>query len=138
MLLLFNGGWNGGSAYFGTIGISVDSLVRYWTDWNVCDETPDIDTLSDRVNDGLRFIRYTYTGGDAEFQLLKVVGGTHDWYQDSTAHDIDYFDEIHRFFTGGASSVQCSTLILAHILLSLRRRLSLPESALVWVWLRRR
>lgn len=98
-------GWNGGSAYFGTIGISVDSLVRYWTDWNVCDETPDIDTLSDRVNDGLRFIRYTYTGGDAEFQLLKVVGGTHDWYQDSTAHDIDYFDEIHRFFTGGASSL---------------------------------
>lgn len=96
-------GWNGGSSYFGTIGISVDSLVRFWTDWNVCDETPDIDTLPDRVNDGLRFIRYTYTGGDAEFRLLKVVGGTHDWYQDSTVHDIDYFDEIHSFFTGASS-----------------------------------
>lgn len=98
-------GWNGGSAYFGNIGISVDSLVRFWTDWNVCDETPQIDTLPDRANDGLRFIRYTYTGGDAEFQLLKVVGGTHDWYQDSTTHDIDYFDEIHKFFTSGSSSL---------------------------------
>ena len=98
-------GWNGGSAYFGTIGISVDSLVRFWTDWNVCDEIPSIDTLPDRVNDGLRFIRYTYTGGEAEFQLLKVIGGTHDWYQDSTAHDIDYFDEIHKFFIGGSSSL---------------------------------
>ncbi len=97
-------GWNGGSAYFGTIGISVDSIVSYWTSWNVCDETPTVDTLPDRVSDGLRFIRYTYSG-DAEFQLLKVVGGTHNWYQDSTRHDIDYFDEIHRFFLGGDSSL---------------------------------
>ena len=97
--------WNGGSAYFGTIGISVDSLVNYWTDWNVCDPTPTIDTLPDRVNDRLRFVRYTYTGGEAEFQLLKVIGGTHDWYQDTNAHDIDYFDEIHRFFLGEGSSL---------------------------------
>lgn len=97
-------GWNGGSAYFGTIGISVDSLVNYWIDWNVCDPTPDIDTLPDRVDDGLRFVRYTYSG-DAEFQLLKVIGGTHDWYQDTNAHDIDYFDEIHRFFLGDVSSL---------------------------------
>ena len=98
-------GWNGGSSYFGTIGISVDSIVSFWTDWNVCDDTPSIDTLPDRVNDGLRFIRYTYSGGDAEFRLLKVVGGSHNWYLDTTAHDIDYFDEIYKFFTGGGSSL---------------------------------
>lgn len=97
-------GWNGGSAYFGTIGISVDSLVNYWTDWNVCDPTPTIDTLPNRVDDGLRFVRYTYSG-DAEFQMLKVIGGTHNWYQDTNAHDIDYFEEIHRFFLGNGSSL---------------------------------
>ena len=97
-------GWSGGSAYFGTIGVSVDSLVNYWTDWNVCNPTPTIDTLPNRVNDGLRFVRYTYSG-DAEFQLLKVIGGTHNWYQDTNAHDIDYFDEIHRFFLGDSSSL---------------------------------
>ncbi len=97
-------GWNGGSAYFGTIGISVDSVVSYWTGWNNCDDTPIVDTLPDRVNDGLRFVRYTYSG-EAEFQLLKVIGGSHNWYQDSAAHDIDYFDEIHKFFLGGNSSL---------------------------------
>ena len=97
-------GWSGGSAYFGTIGISVDSVVSFWTGWNNCESAPTLDTLPDRVNDGLRFIRFTYNG-ETEFQLLKVVGGTHDWYQDTNAHDIDYFDEIHRFFVGDASSL---------------------------------
>ena len=97
-------GWNGGSAYFGTIGISVDSVVSFWTGWNNCDATPTVDTLPDRVNDGLRFVRYTYSG-EAEFQLLKVIGGSHNWYQDSTTHDIDYFDEIHKFFLGGNTSM---------------------------------
>ncbi len=97
-------GWNGGSAYFGTIGISVDSVVSFWTGWNNCNATPEVDTLPDRVNDRLRFIRYTYSG-DAEFQLLKVVGGSHNWYLDSTTHDIDYFDEIHKFFLGDDSTL---------------------------------
>jgi polyhydroxybutyrate depolymerase len=97
-------GWNGGSAYFGTIGISVDSVVSFWTGWNNCDATPTVDTLPHRVNDGLRFVRFTYSG-EAEFQLLKVIGGSHNWYQDSTTHDIDYFDEIHTFFLGGSSSL---------------------------------
>ena len=97
-------GWNGSSAYFGTIGISVDSVVNFWTGWNNCDATPTVDTLPDRVNDGLRFVRFTYSG-EAEFQLLKVIGGSHNWYQDSTTHDIDYFDEIHKFFIGGSSSL---------------------------------
>ena len=97
-------GWNGGSSYLGTIGISVDSVVSFWTGWNNCESTPVVDTLPDRVNDGLRFIRYTYRG-DVEFQLLKVVGGTHNWYLDSSTHDIDYFDEIHKFFLGDVSTL---------------------------------
>lgn len=97
-------GWNGSSAYFGTIGISVDSVVGFWTGWNNCDLMPTVDTLPDRVNDGLRFIRYTYSG-EAEFRLLKVIGGNHTWYQNSSTHDIDYFDEIHRFFLGEESSL---------------------------------
>ncbi|MBR4505273.1 MAG: T9SS type A sorting domain-containing protein [Bacteroidales bacterium] len=92
-------GWNGGSSYFGNIGISVDSLVCFWTGWNNCGTDPTIDTLPDRVNDGLRFVRHTYSG-EAEFQLLKVIGGTHTWYLDSNSHDIDYFEEIHSFFIG--------------------------------------
>lgn len=97
-------GWNGSSAYFGTIGISVDSVVSFWSGWNNCDPTPQVDTLPDRVNDGLRFICYTYSG-EAEFRLLKVIGGNHTWYQNNNTHDIDYFDEIHSFFLGNDSSL---------------------------------
>lgn len=97
-------GWSGGSAYFGNIGISVDSIVSFWTGWNNCDATPEVDTLPDCVNDGLRFVRYRYRG-EAEFHLIKVIGGTHTWYQNTATHDIDYFDEIHRFFLGGDSSL---------------------------------
>lgn len=91
-------GWNGGSAYFGNIGISVDSLTFFWIGWNNCSGTATVDSLPDRMNDGLRFVRHTYRGGDAEFQLLEVIGGRHDWYRDETEHDVDYFDVIHRFF----------------------------------------
>ena len=97
-------GWSGGSSYFGNIGISVDSIVSFWTGWNNCDATPVVDTLPDNVNDGLRFVRHTYSG-DAEFQLIKVIGGTHTWYLNSATHDIDYFDEIHEFFIGGNASL---------------------------------
>ena len=96
-------GWTG-NGYFGNIGISVDSVVSFWTTWNNCDPTPTIDTLPNRVNDGLRFVRHTYSG-EAEFQLLKVIGGNHTWYQNAATHDIDYFDEIHRFFVGDDSSL---------------------------------
>ena len=102
-------GWSGGSSYFGTIGISVDSVVSYWTGWNHCETTPVVDTLPDRVNDGLRFIRYTYSG-EAEFQLLKVIGGTHNWYLNPATHDIDYFDEIHDFFLGEGSTLGIAPL----------------------------
>ena len=101
-------GWNGGSAYFGSIGISVDSLVRYWTEWNGCTSDADIDSLPNRVGDGLRFVRHSYGGGEADFRLIEVIGGSHNWYTDSTIHDIDYFDVIHRFFLGDGSTLGLS------------------------------
>lgn len=97
-------GWNGSSSYFGNIGISVDSIISYWTGWNDCSSEPEIDSFPDTRSDGLRFVRYTYTGGDAEFQLIKVIGGSHDWYSGSN-RDIDYFDVIHKFFLGDASTM---------------------------------
>ena len=97
-------GWNGSSSYFGNIGIGVDSIVSYWTGWNGCTSEPEIDSFPDTRSDGLRFVRYTYTGGDAEFQLIKVIGGSHDWYSGSN-RDIDYFDVIHKFFLGDASTM---------------------------------
>jgi len=102
-------GWSGSSAYFGSIGISVDSIVSYWTGWNGCTSEPAIDSLPDTRSDGLRFVRHAYTGGEAEFQLIKVIGGSHNWYSDSTTHDIDYFDVIHKFFLGDASTLGLST-----------------------------
>lgn len=92
-------GWDGNSAYFGRIGIGVDSLSRFWIEWNGCEAVPTVDSLPDIKDDGLRFVRHTYHGGDAEFQLLEVVGGRHNWYTGDRC-DIDYFDEIHRFFVG--------------------------------------
>ena len=100
-------GWNGSSSYFGNIGIGVDSIISYWTGWNDCSSEPEIDSFPDTRNDGLRFVRYTYTGGDAEFQLIKVIGGSHDWYSGSNC-DIDYFDVIHKFFLGDASTMGCN------------------------------
>ena len=97
-------GWSGGSAYFGNIGISVDSVVSFWTGWNGCDPTPDIDSLPDKVADGLRFVRHAYTGGDADFQLIEVMGGRHEWYY-GTSHDIDYLDFIHKFFLNEATTL---------------------------------
>ena len=99
-------GWDGGSSYFGTIGISVDSVVSFWTGWNNCDDAPAVDSFPDRVGDGLRFVSYTY-GGESEFRLIKVIGGIHTWYQDTNAHDIDYFDEIYRFFVGAGGPLGC-------------------------------
>ena len=101
-------GWNGSSSYFGNIGIGVDSIVSFWTGWNGCTSEPEIDSFPDTRSDGLRFVRYAYTGGEAEFQLIKVIGGSHDWYS-GTNRDIDYFDVIHQFFLGEGSTMGLST-----------------------------
>ena len=92
-------GYDGNSAYFGTIGIGVDSIISYWTEWNGCSETATIDTFPDSRNDGLRFVRYLYSDGDADVVLIKVIGGDHNWYSEPS-NDVDYTNEIYKFFKG--------------------------------------
>lgn len=93
-------GYNGYSSTFGmTLGLSVDAILNYWQNANNCSGEPVIDTLPDLKNDGLRFIRYRYNCG-TDLQLLKVVGGTHDWYQNPNQYDVSYKDVIYDFFKG--------------------------------------
>ena len=92
-------GYNGYSSVFGmNLGLSVDEILDYWQNANGCTGEPAIDTLPDLKNDGLRFIRYTYNCG-TDLQHLKVVGGTHNWYN-STQHDVGYKEVLYEFFTG--------------------------------------
>jgi len=92
-------GYNGYSSAFGmTLGLGVDAILDYWQNANGCSGEPAIDTLPDLKNDGLRFIRYTYNCG-TDLQLLKVVGGTHNWYN-SVQHDVGYKEVLYQFFTG--------------------------------------
>ena len=92
-------GYNGYSSAFGmNLGLGVDAILDYWQNANGCSGEPAIDTLPDLKNDGLRFIRYTYNCG-TDLQFLKVVGGTHNWYN-STQHDVGYKEAIYEFFTG--------------------------------------
>lgn len=93
-------GYNGASQYFGgTLGLSVDAIINYWCAANSCVGEPEIDTLPNTHNDGLRFVRYTYNCG-TDFKHLKVIGGNHTWYHNSNQYDISYMDEIYAFFTG--------------------------------------
>lgn len=91
--------YNGTSQVFGgTLGLSVEAILDYWQNANGCTGEPEIDTLPDTHNDGLRFIRYTYDCG-TELQHIKVVGGTHTWYQNEVQYDASYMKLIHDFFT---------------------------------------
>ena len=92
-------GYNGYSSAFGmNLGLGVDAILDYWQNANSCTGEPAIDTLPDLKNDGLRFIRYTYNCG-TDLQFLKVVGGTHNWYN-SPQHDVGYKEVIYEFFSG--------------------------------------
>ena len=92
-------GYNGYSSAFGmNLGLGVDAILDYWQNANGCTGEPAIDTLPDLQNDGLRFIRYTYNCG-TDLQFLKVVGGTHNWYN-SPQHDVGYKEVIYEFFSG--------------------------------------
>lgn len=84
------------------IGMPVEDCVRYWTDYNQCSAEAQIDSLADRCNDTLRFVRHTYAGGLAgsEVVLLEVIGGQHTWYGDPMAYDVDYSAEVYGFCTG--------------------------------------
>ena len=91
--------YDGTSQVFGgTLGLSVEAILEYWQNANGCEDEPEIDTLPDTHNDGLRFIRYSYDC-DTDLEHIKVVGGTHTWYQSDTQYDASYMNLIHEFFT---------------------------------------
>ncbi|MCR5550768.1 MAG: alpha/beta fold hydrolase [Bacteroidales bacterium] len=93
-------GYNGSSTVFGSnLGLGVDDILDYWQNANGCSSEPAIDTLPDLKNDGLRFIRYSYNCG-TDLQHLKVVGGTHTWYDNTNQYDVSYNDIIYDFFVG--------------------------------------
>ncbi|MBO6027488.1 MAG: T9SS type A sorting domain-containing protein [Bacteroidales bacterium] len=93
-------GYDGGSQYFGyQLGLSVDNIINYWKNANDCTGEPQIDTLPDLQNDGLRFVRYTYDCG-TDLQHIKVIGGNHTWYHSEDQYDIGYLTEIVKFFKG--------------------------------------
>ncbi len=88
-----------------TVGIDAEQTVGYWVGHNSCNPVPTIDTLADRHDDGMRFIRYTYANdvNGAEVQFLKVLGGGHEFYADEQFFDVNYMTEVHNFFTGTAT-----------------------------------
>jgi len=93
-------GYNGYSSTFGlTLGLGVDDILDFWQNTNGCTGEPSIDTLPDLKDDGLRFIRYTYNCG-TDLQLLKVVGGVHDWYHSSDQYDVGYKEILYEFCSG--------------------------------------
>jgi hypothetical protein len=75
--------------------------VEYWRNFNQCSETAIFEEYPDLVNDGLTFEMYSYLDGtnDSRVGFIKVNNGLHRWYLGGN-NDIDYTEEIAKFFTG--------------------------------------
>ena len=60
--------------------ISTEQALRLWVTATGCKKEPATDALDDRdPKDSCRVTRMRYTGGKAEVEFLKVVGGGHTW-----------------------------------------------------------
>lgn len=81
------------------VGLPVEQTVDYWRNFNQCDEAI-VEQYPDIQNDGLTFEMYSYLNGnnDSRVGYLKVNNGLHHWYT-GDSYDIDYNEEIVRFFT---------------------------------------
>ena len=81
-------------------GLPVEQTVEYWRAYNQCDEEPIVEQYPDTYNDGLTFEMYSYLNGnnDSRVAFIKVYNGKHSWYWGNN-HDIDYTNEIVKFFT---------------------------------------
>ena len=67
--------YNGGSGYS-----SIDSVMRYWVDFNDTNQTPTQTTMSDG---GTSIERSTYTGGEGDTMVehFRIQGGDHVWFE---------------------------------------------------------
>lgn len=84
-----------------SLGLGAEQSVDYWKNANTCNSMVTIDSLPDRKEDGLRFIRYKYSNTDDETKVhfIKIEGGEHKWYTDANIYDTDYPTEIYNFFS---------------------------------------
>ena len=83
------------------IGLPAEASVEYWRAFNQCEPDPVIEDYPDTMNDGLTFMMHTYPNNtnDSRVSFLKVNNGMHRWYTGGN-NDIDYTEEIIKFFTG--------------------------------------
>ena len=84
-----------------SIGLPAEATVEYWRSFNQCAEEPVFEEYPDTHNDGLTFEMYSYLDGnnDSRVGFIKVNNGLHRWYSGGS-NDIDYTEEIAKFFTG--------------------------------------
>ena len=84
-----------------SIGLPAEQSLEFWRAFNQCDTDPVVEEYPDTQNDGLTFEMYGYMNGtnDSHVSFLKVNNGLHRWYA-GNSYDIDYTEEIIRFFTG--------------------------------------
>lgn len=84
-----------------SIGLPAEATVDFWRIYNQCNEEAVFEEYPDIQNDGLTFEMYSYLNGDNESRVsfIKVNNGLHRWYTGGN-YDIDYNEEIVKFFTG--------------------------------------
>jgi polyhydroxybutyrate depolymerase len=93
--------------YAGTVYFEpIDSLVKFWVQFNNCNPNPVITNLPDiNTTDGCTADHYVYSGGDSSstVEFYKIQGGDHSWPGaivniNTTNMDFNASVEIWRFF----------------------------------------
>lgn len=63
-----------------TVGISVDALMEQWRAFYSCDLEPTMNSMPNTNILDLSYPeRYTYTNCEASLELIKIIGGGHQW-----------------------------------------------------------
>lgn len=96
----------------GTGRLSVDSVIKFWVNFNGCNPVPAYDSIPNlNTTDSCHVEHYVYTGGDqgSTVELYKVINGDHQWPSDVTTTnvyglgfrnaDFSASKEIWRFFS---------------------------------------
>lgn len=83
--------------YENSFGNSVDDLISIWITNNLTNPNPVHTSIPDIVDDGFSIDHFLYTEGLADVELFQVHGAPHIWLR-KPANDIDYAEEIIRFF----------------------------------------
>lgn len=87
--------------------LHIDSAVKYWTDYNNCDQNPIVTSVpNNSLLDGSTVTHYAYSNGNngVSVELFKVSMGGHTWPGSlfagtGTNQDINASEEIWEFFS---------------------------------------